>query len=126
MRKRNWSLKIINNKMYLYTWSYRNKHLRTKRKKQRFTWKYRGEINSRKAQQFILKLPIQERQLIEKEQLLKWKLSKQLQQQLIDLKKQEPFKTRHENIMKVKNRLTRIKQLKSLENELKIIIKHKQ
>ncbi|WP_097071745.1 hypothetical protein [Ureibacillus xyleni] len=115
-------IKNINGNLYLYSWNYRRKHLRTARKKQRYEWKYRGPISSKKTQNYISKLPIESQRLIELEIRLKQEEYEKQQEELSKLKKEEPYNSRFNEIMKIANRHRRNKLLKELEKEMKSVI----
>lgn len=122
---KNFSVKIIKGHAYIYSWSYRKASYRSSTSLSRYYWKYRGKYGTRRVNDFMKRLDTRKQTQLKKEVQTKLELHKELQEQVQDLLKKEPFKTRHSTISAIKNRLTREKELQKLYSEINSLIKNK-
>lgn len=120
---KNFSVKIIRGFAYIYSWTYRKKSYRSNTVSQRYQWKYRGRYGSKRVQDFIRQLNQDEQQELRDQVQKKIKVYEETQLQIEMLIEQEPFKSRYDKIMNIKNRAVREDSLMKLRRELNLIIK---
>lgn len=65
-----------------------------------------------------------EKQQIKEQVQKKLKIYEEMKQQIDILMRKEPFKTKYDEIIKIKNRMVREEKLKQLYRELNLIIKN--
>ncbi|MEC2074815.1 hypothetical protein [Metabacillus fastidiosus] len=121
---KNFSVKIIKGIAYIYSWSYRKKSYRSNTASQRYYWKYRGRYGTKRVQDFMKQLNQKEKQQIKEQVQKKLKIYEEMKQQIDILMRKEPFKTKYDEIIKIKNRMVREEKLKQLYRELNLIIKN--
>ncbi|MDP9740679.1 UNVERIFIED_ORG: hypothetical protein QFZ59_002509 [Bacillus sp. B2I3] len=122
---KNFSVKIIRGFAYIYSWSYRKKNYRSSTVSQRYQWKYRGRYGTKRVQDFIRQLNHEEQQQIGHQVQKKLKVYEETQKQIDILIEQEPFNSRYNEIIKIKNRAVREERLIQLRRELNHLIKNK-
>ncbi|MEE3952808.1 hypothetical protein [Peribacillus frigoritolerans] len=122
---KNFSVKIIRGIAYIYSWSYRKKNYRSSTVSQRYQWKYRGRYGTKRVQDFMRQLKQEEQQQISHQVQKKLKVYEETQKQIDILIEQEPYNSRYNEIIKIKNRAVREKRLVQLRRELNLLIKNK-
>ncbi|WP_411738435.1 hypothetical protein [Peribacillus sp. S4] len=124
-KSKNFSVKIIRGFAYIYSWTYRKKSYRSSTVSQRYQWKYRGRYGSKRVQDFIRQLNQDEQEELRKQVKKKIKVYEETQLQIDMLIEQEPFKSRYNKVINIKNREVREDSLRKLRRELNLIIKNK-
>ncbi|MGE6717704.1 hypothetical protein ACQKGD_10055 [Peribacillus frigoritolerans] len=122
---KNFSVKIIRGFAYIYSWSYRKKNYRSNTVPQRYHWKYRGRYGTKRVQDFMKQLNNEKQQQLKKQVQKKLKVYEETQKQINVLIEEEPFKTKYNEVTKIKNRVVREERLRQLRRELNLIINNK-
>ncbi|MDG0029974.1 hypothetical protein MMB68_10440 [Priestia sp. Y58] len=120
---KNFSVKIIKGHAYIYSWSYRKISYRTSSISQRYYWKYRGRYGTRRVRDFMKRLTIEEQEQLKKEVERKLSVHKQIQNQVDELLKTEPFNSQYKEIIEIKNRINREQSLRKLHSQLNAIVR---
>lgn len=122
-QKGKYSIKCINGKFYVYSWSYLPKRFRKKRKQdKRYSWKYIGVYGGAKASEYFSSFTLEEQEFIARKYEQKVHTYQVMEEMRITIEETEPFKTQKNNIMKIKNRYQRTKQLKELNKAIKDLV----
>ena len=74
---------------------------------------------------FMRQLNQEEKQELKNQVQMKLEVYEEVQKQIEMLIEQEPFKNRHNETRKIKNRVVREERLKQLRREIKLFIKNK-
>jgi len=118
-------IKTIKGNQYVYSWSYRPKHLRTKRKNHRYSWEYIGNYTSKSAQKMLKRLPLQIQESLRisyKNKVRQFEIKQELMK---SLGRKEPFKSERERISRINNRDNYSKEMILYERHLhKVITEH--
>ncbi|WP_461673177.1 hypothetical protein [Priestia megaterium] len=120
---KNFSVKIIKGHAYVYSWSYRKTSYRTHLGSQRYYWKYRGRYGTKKVRDFMKRLTPEEQTHLKEEVGRKLEVHKEIQEKMERLLKDDPFKTEHNILLKIKNRIIREKALRKFYSKLNSIIR---
>lgn len=115
-------IKTIKGNHYVYSWSYRPKYLRTKRKSQRYSWEYIGNYKSNSVQKLLKRLPFEKQGLLRVSYEKKIKAFEIEQELMQAFESQEPYKSEKERILRINNRDNHINEMSQYVRNLRVVI----
>lgn len=105
----------------MYSWSYRPKILRTKKRPQQFYWKYRGRYGSAKFDKYVETLSEEQKEELKKDyesRVAEQELEKAIIDKMLLI---EPYNTEDTLIKNIRNSQTRSKKAKIFDAKLRIL-----
>lgn len=124
-KSKNFSIKIIKGIAYIYSWEYKKKRYRSNDASKRYHWKYRGRYGTKKANNFVRQLGHEEQEILKLQVGEKLKIYETKQKKINELLEKEPYKTRYNEILNIKNRIVREDRLTVFKRELNYIVTSK-
>lgn len=122
VKKHRYCVKIINNKTYLYKWTYIRKCDRNRHYPRSYEWKCVGGLNNPRTKRLLKRIDAQEAANIQRMFDSKQQELDVFLQQKEQLLKEEPFITEYKTIMQINNSKARATQFKQFQNKIKRII----